>query len=242
MIAARQWLPATLGAHEGAERVEAQRLELGDVRYRHTPDGVIFYGGRDAVRFLTPREALRESLEQAAADVASWPPSLRAAVGDVWAATGGRAAEPEPAPPEPVHPAPWWYRLASRLAPARCREIPEAQNPGRVLLRQAAIVLRSVYLQGFASGEDKRWYHAHGRWLLVLGLWGGYTERRPGCTPRRVRAPYVYAMHPAAYHQVSEPTPGHTSIAIMWGKGERTYAQPRSWQEHTPAGARVKRV
>ncbi len=123
------------------------------------------------------------------------------------------------------HPKPWWYRLAERLAPSRCREIPEAQNPDRILLRQVAIVHRKVYLQQFASGEDPRFMHRHEfKRSIVLGLWGGYTERRLTGPTRDITAPYAYTMGPDVIHQVTEPTPGHTSILIGWGRiQERHY-------------------
>jgi hypothetical protein len=174
----------------GAERVEAQRLSLGDVRYRYREGGAIMYGGPGTVRFLD---------------------------------------EPEQAP------APWWYRLASRFLPARCREVPEARKPERTLLRQAALVLRTVYLQGFASGEDPEWYHGHGRWLLVVGLWGGYRELRPGQPPCTRRAPYAFLMAPGELHAVDAPTRGHTSLAVFLSRGQRFYvrrSEVRGWRDH----------
>lgn len=147
--------------------------------------------------------------------------------------------------PEPYHPAPWWYRLAARVVPSRVREIPDARDPSRVLLRQVAIVKRRVYLQGFASHEDRGFYHSHGAPLIVIGLWGAYTEWRPGRSwptlyshvVRRRAAPYVYAMSGGALHRVAAPAPGHTSIAIYLGEPDRWHYSERDgsavhWTEH----------
>jgi hypothetical protein len=219
----------------GAERVEAQRLSLGDVRYRYREGGTIMYGGPGTVVFdvepLTPA-ILRESLERNAAEIDACPPSIRAMFS---------RPTPRPSPPEPKHAAPWWYRLASRFLPARCREVPEARSPERTLLRQAALVLRWAYLQGFASGEDPEWYHGHGRWLLVVGLWGGYRELRPGQPPRTRRAPYAFLMAPGELHAVDAPTRGHTSLAVFLSKGQRFYvrrSEVRGWREHVQVEVR----
>lgn len=114
------------------------------------------------------------------------------------------------------HPAPWWYRLAARWFPHRCREVPEAQDPDRIVLRQFAIVRRYVYLQQFAGSEDAGWMHSHQWWrTFAFGLWGSYTERRLGGDfGRRVRAPYAYSMGRDVVHQIRAPSPGHTSIFI----------------------------
>lgn len=116
------------------------------------------------------------------------------------------------------HPKPWWYKLAERLVPDRCREIPEAQNPNRIVLRQVALVKRYAYLQQFASGEDTRFMHSH-QWrrMIAIGLWGGYLECRLKGWGKRRSAPYFYTFDDSLVHHVQEPTPGHTSIFIgLW--------------------------
>lgn len=114
---------------------------------------------------------------------------------------------------------PWWFRLAERIVPSRVREIPEANNPDRIVLRQVAIVRQHVYLHGFASGEDPDWFHSHQwRWLAAIVLWGSYTERRVNIC-RRVRAPHAYVMGPSTVHQVTEPR-SHCSLVIGWGRDE----------------------
>ncbi len=145
------------------------------------------------------------------------------------------------------HPAPWWYRLAARIVPSRCREIPEARNPDRILLRQVAIIKRTAYMQQFASGEDDCYMHEHEfRRCICVGLWGGYTEKRWWGT-KVVRAPYLYTMLPDVVHQVTRPTPGHTSLFIGIGRfRERRYYHAHSpakswpWTEHVKK--QVKRV
>lgn len=115
------------------------------------------------------------------------------------------------------HPAPWWFRLLNRFFPDRCREIPEATDPSRVVLRQFAIWKRYIYLQQFAGSENIEWYHSH-QWrrTFAIGLWGSYTESRLNIT-RRIQAPYFYTMGPDVIHQVTVPSPGHTSIFIgLW--------------------------
>lgn len=151
-----------------------------------------------------------------------------------------------------AHPTPWWFRLLSRLAPSRCREIPEATEPERVLLRQFAIVHRVCYLQQFASGENPRYYHRHEFrrvWCLVLS--GGYWESRPGAEDRFVSAPMLYSMTQQVLHRVTRPLPGHTSIFFGWSRnGERVYFReysdpsldllPIPWQDHVKQ--QVKRI
>lgn len=119
------------------------------------------------------------------------------------------------------HPAPWWYRLAEWLAPGRCREIPEAVNPDRIVLRQVALVSRSIYLQQFASSEDPRFMHSH-QWrrTIAIGLWGRYRERRIAGPARVRRAPYAYTMDASIVHHVQDPTPGHTSVFIGLGRDD----------------------
>lgn len=116
------------------------------------------------------------------------------------------------------HPAPWWYCLAERALPERCREIPEAQNPERIVLRQVALISRHLYLQQFASSEDASWMHSH-QWhfTIALGLWGSYTEWRPGAAPRERIAPYLYWMDESVIHHVQAPSEGHTSLFLgLW--------------------------
>lgn len=138
-----------------------------------------------------------------------------------------RHARPGPEPdrrtygtPIPVeHPAPWWYRFLSRVWPSRCREIPEPTDPDRVLLRQFAIVKHHAYLQQFASGENPRFMHSHPyARMLAIGLFGSYLETRIAGRPKRRRAPYLFAMDGGHVHHVTEPSPGHTSIFIGWGR------------------------
>ena len=123
------------------------------------------------------------------------------------------------------HPAPNWFKVLAALFPGRCREIPEATDPGRVLLRQFAIVKRVCYLQQFASGENPNYYHRHEfQRMLVIVLRGSYIERRPGAPDRLVIGPCVYTMDDRIVHQVDEPSASHTSIFLgLRRRGERTY-------------------
>lgn len=117
------------------------------------------------------------------------------------------------------HPAPWWYRFLVWLWPSRCREIPEAVNPGRVVLRQFAIVKGRWYLQQFASAEDPRFMHSHPfRFMFAIGLWGSYIERRIAGAPRRRRAPYLYTLDGGHVHHVQAPSRGHTSLFLGFGR------------------------
>jgi hypothetical protein len=119
------------------------------------------------------------------------------------------------------HPAPWWYRLATRVMPGRCREIPEAANPDRIVLRQVAIVKHHAYLQQFASDEDARYMHSHPfRFMLAIGLWGRYRECRIAGADRTRRAPYLYTMDGGHVHHVQDVSPGHTSIFVGLGRAE----------------------
>lgn len=145
---------------------------------------------------------------------------------------------------EEQNPAPWWYRLAARFFPDRCREIPEARNPERVVLRQFALVKRHVYLQQFASSEDPRYMHSH-QWrrTIAIGLWGSYREVRIAGPERIRRAPYIYTMDASVVHHAQKPAPGHTSLFIGIGRDDdmkHYYATPisppalRPWQRYSP--------
>lgn len=131
------------------------------------------------------------------------------------------------------HPAPWWFRLAMRIAPSRCREIPEAVNPDRIVLRQVALWLRHVYLQQFASSEDPRFMHSH-QWhrTIAFGLWGGYTEQRIAGRRRWRSAPYCYTMGADVVHHVQAPTPGHTSIFVgLWRDDDLKHYYGTPWTD-----------
>ena len=161
------------------------------------------------------------------------------------------------------HPAPWWYRLAVRLVPSRCREIPEARSPDRIVLRQVAIAKHHWYLQQFASAEDPRYMHSHPfRGMIAIGLWGRYTEHRIAGASIERRAPYLYTMDGSHVHHVQEVSPGHTSLFLGFGRAaddspgdKRYYGVPgptswtgslspitvfRSWQQHIVE--KVKRI
>lgn len=141
----------------------------------------------------------------------------------------------------------WWYRLAERWLPSRCREIPEAQDPDRILLRQVALWKKHVYLQQFASGEDLRWMHSHPwRYCIAIGIWGRYEERRLAGPIRFRQAPYFFVLDNRDIHNVTYPSPGHTSIFI--GLGEKTdnkhyfdsFPTKIHWTEHIKV--KVKRL
>lgn len=121
------------------------------------------------------------------------------------------------------HPAPWWYRLAARYFPDRCREIPEARNPERVVLRQVALVKRYVYLQQFASPEDPRFMHSH-QWhrTFAFGLWGSYREAR---RPRRGR-------HDQAPVQPNAHAPARGSATLMGPLVIRESDAQRAYAKH----------
>jgi hypothetical protein len=116
------------------------------------------------------------------------------------------------------HPKTWWFKLAERWFPDRCREVPEAVNPNRIVMRQFALFGRHLYLQQFCSDEDPRFLHCH-QWhrTVALGLWGAYTEHRMAGPEKRRRAPYCYTMGPDVIHHVQKVTPGHTSLFLgLW--------------------------
>ena len=144
------------------------------------------------------------------------------------------------------HPAPWWFRLLRWAFPNRCREVPEAQNPGRILLRQFAIIKYHCYLQQFASGEDPEWMHSHQfKRVVAIGLWGAYTEWRMAGPPRKRSAPYLYSMGCDVVHHVMDPSKGHTSIFFGWGRDEdlKEYfptGQGVLWSDHIKV--MVKRI
>lgn len=146
--------------------------------------------------------------------------------------------------------APWWYRLLARLWPSRCREIPEADNPTwcehkdpaqeivrdallpagscrqcgappRIVLRQFALIKRFAYLQNFGCAEDPRYMHSHPfRFMIAIGLWGSYTERRVAGASFKRSAPYVYTLDSGHVHHVQNVSAGHTSIFIGFGRAE----------------------
>lgn len=116
------------------------------------------------------------------------------------------------------HPRPWWFELALRWWPERCREVPCPTQPDRIMLRQFALWGRHAYLQQFACSEELEWFHTH-QWRRTFAfvLWGGYIERRLGEVARVRRAPAAYSMGPEVAHHIQHPTPGHTSLFIgLW--------------------------
>ena len=145
------------------------------------------------------------------------------------------------------NPAPWWYRVLERHFPDRCREIPEAQEPDRIVLRQFAIVKRYAYLQQFASSESLGWMHSHQwRYVFAIGLWGSYTETRLAGASRRRIAPYAYGMDSSVIHQVLVPSPGHTSIFVGFFRDDDlkhyypSNPAKRLWSDHIKV--MVKRI
>lgn len=139
------------------------------------------------------------------------------------------------------HPELWWFKLAKRLLPDRCREVPEATDPGRVLLRQLAIVKEHCYLQQFASGENCDYHHSH-PWSLgtiAIGVSGAVGEERLA-GPNRIRryyAPYFRYMPPEFIHNTFAPSAGHTSIFIGLGRktDDKHYfsiASKKHWRDH----------
>lgn len=143
------------------------------------------------------------------------------------------------------HPAPWWFRLAQRWFPGRCREIPEANNPGRTVLRQVALLPRgrhAIYLQQFASAEDPQWMHSHQfHWMLAVGLWGAYTERRLAGPSKRRQAPYCYVLDASTIHHVQRVTPGHTSLFFaLWRDDKNKYYYPTPAVDRREGAAHIK--
>ncbi len=142
----------------------------------------------------------------------------------------------------PVHATPWWYRLAERHFPERCREIPEATDPTgkQIVLRQVALFGRYLYLQQFASSENMSFMHSH-QWhrTFALGLWGSYTEKRLAGHAKRRRAPYFYTMGADVVHHVQLPSEGHTSLFLgLWRDDDLKHSYPahapgkRLWSDH----------
>lgn len=122
------------------------------------------------------------------------------------------------------HPKTFWYKILEKYFPSRCREVPEATEPNKILIRQFAIWKGRIYLQQFASGENPAWLHSHPwkKGTIAIGLWGSVVDCQvPGADQVRLyKAPYIRLMGPNHYHQTLDPSKGHTSIFI--GLGEKT--------------------
>lgn len=174
-----------------------------------------------------------ELAEKTSKQVESWPPWKQQF------ASGTASGQGQPAMTH--HPRPWWFGVALRWVPDRCREIPEATDATgqRIVLRQVAIIKRYLYLQQFASSENPAWAHSHQwRWVLAIGLWGSYREHRLGGHYTRLRrAPYLYWMGRDVIHRVGDPSPGHTSLFLgLWRdddlKEYHRTGQGVPWDEH----------
>ena len=134
----------------------------------------------------------------------------------------------------------WWYRLAERWFPSRCREVPEATDSNQVLIRQFAIVKKYIYLQQFASSENAKWMHSHPwSWgTVAIGLWGSVDDKHLGndLRTKRKRAPYFNYYGPTLVHQSTNPSSGHTSIFIGLGRktDDKNYfpAIRKHWLRH----------
>lgn len=116
----------------------------------------------------------------------------------------------------------WWWRVAKRLFPSRCREIPRADRPDVVLIRQVELIKDRAYLQQFAAAEEVGEYHSH-PWAggtLAIGLAGWLQEEEP-FAPESMRywlAPYFRVMSAGHIHRTAQVGRGHTSIFIGLGK------------------------
>lgn len=140
------------------------------------------------------------------------------------------------------HPKPLWFKFLERVIPSRCREVPEATDPDRILLRQFAIIKGRAYLQQFASGENPLHYHSHPwrRGTLAIGLRGSVTDHGlVGYWRHRVvKAPYFRYMGPNTVHNTTDPSPAHMSIFLGLGKktDDKGYwgepAEPTHWTDH----------
>lgn len=129
-----------------------------------------------------------------------------------------------------------------QIWPSRYREIPEATDPAKVLLRQFALVKRHVYLQQFVNGENPNYYHSHPwRWgTIAIGLRGSLTDVSFGgyWPKRRFWAPYLRYMGPNHVHRTERPSADHLSIFI--GLGTKTDQKgywvdpgpPKHWSDH----------
>jgi hypothetical protein len=145
---------------------------------------------------------------------------------------------------------PWWYKLAERIVPGRCREIPEAREPDQILLRQVALISRRVYLQQFASAEDHRYYHRHEGPVLCIGLWGSYVDvelkrRKMGITLilRRICAPYIRYMPADYWHHVERPRNQCSIFVVLRRQRERYYTEGgRSWPWKEHVKKQVERI
>lgn len=116
-----------------------------------------------------------------------------------------------------------WFDIAKKLLPSRCREVPLATDPSRILLRQCALWKKRVYLQQFMCSEEQGWFHSHPwrRGTIAIGLRGELYETRLGGPVQgfRWKAPYFRIMGPNFYHRSFLPR-NHLSIFI--GLGEKT--------------------
>lgn len=138
------------------------------------------------------------------------------------------------------YPKTWWFRYLEQCFPDRCREIPEATDTSRILIRQFAIIKEHVYLQQFASGENPAWMHSHPwKWgTIAIGLWGSVNDKHLGndLRTRRKFAPYFNYYGPTLVHQSTAPSPGHTSIFIGLGRktDDKNYfpAARKHWRQH----------
>ena len=148
------------------------------------------------------------------------------------------------------HPKPRWFKFLESRFPERCREIPEAIEPDKILLRQFAIIKGHVYLQQFASGENPLYFHSHPwrRGTIAIGLRGSVMDQNlVGFWRHRVvKAPYFRFMGPNTVHNTTDPSPNHMSIFIGLGKktDAKGYwnepAEPAHWEKHIQK--KVKRL
>lgn len=53
--------------------------------------------------------------------------------------------------------------------------------------------------------------------MIVIGLWGRYTEQRIAGAPIERKSPYLYTLDRGHVHHVQQPTAGHTSLFLMFG-------------------------
>lgn len=106
------------------------------------------------------------------------------------------------------------------LFPGRYREIPLAENPDKILIKQLAVLKKHVYLQSFVNGEGDDFVHSHS-WkygTIAVGLLGRVTDYNLGTNETKtIKAPYFRYMPPSTLHSTNNPV-NHLSIFIGLGQ------------------------
>jgi len=102
------------------------------------------------------------------------------------------------------------------------------------LIRWAITLVYSLRLHHWIFGDEPRAFHDHPSWMIILVLWGGYTDVNPNGRERMT--PGMIRFRPATYKHTVEVDKGGCWTLVLFGRQTRNWGFWRK-REHIPANA-----